>query len=89
VVELYPTPVPYARGMLDGGDGNQLYREEAGNPEGTPALLVHRRFDTARYRLIRFDQRGCGRSTPHASDPGTDLGANTDRKSTRLNSSHP
>jgi len=80
---------PYEHGMLDVGDGNQIYWETLGNPEGKPALMVHggpgsgcstrsrRAFDPGRYRAVLFDQRGCGRSTPHASDPATDMGVNT------------
>lgn len=76
-------------GMLDVGDGNLVYWEERGNPDGKPALIVHggpgggspsgtpKAFDPERYRIILFDQRGCGRSTPHASDPATDMGLNT------------
>ena len=87
--ELYPPIEPYATGMLDVGDGNLVYWEVSGNPAGKPALVVHggpgsgcgtrarRYFDPDRYRIILFDQRGCGRSTPHASDPTTDLRHNT------------
>jgi proline iminopeptidase len=76
---LYPVLEPYRSGILDVGDGHSVYFEECGNPEGEPALLVHggpgggsnptmRRFhDPNHYRIILFDQRGCGRSTPHAS----------------------
>ncbi|MFB6779383.1 prolyl aminopeptidase [Streptomyces sp. NPDC056352] len=76
-------------GMLDVGDANLVYWEERGNPDGKPALIVHggpgsgspsgtpKAFDPERYRIILFDQRGCGRSTPHASDPATDMGLNT------------
>lgn len=89
MVELYPLPEPYADGMLDVGDGNQVHWAESGNPDGLPALLVHggpgsgcpanmgRALDPAKYRVIGFDQRGSGRSTPHASDPATDLSVNT------------
>ncbi|WP_351226276.1 prolyl aminopeptidase [Streptomyces sp. NPDC002133] len=89
MVELYPTIEPYEKGMLDVGDGNLVYWEACGNPDGKPALVVHggpgsgcvpgmrRFFDPDRYRLILFDQRGCGRSTPHASDPATDMRHNT------------
>ncbi|MCC2278757.1 prolyl aminopeptidase [Streptomyces sp. ET3-23] len=78
---LYPPIEPYDSGMLDVGDGNLVYWEVCGNPGGTPALAVHggpgsgctprarQYFDPARYRVVLFDQRGCGRSTPHASDP--------------------
>ncbi|MEV7281752.1 prolyl aminopeptidase [Streptomyces sp. NPDC093111] len=83
-----PVP-PYAEGLLDVGDGNHVYWSAAGNPEGKPALVVHggpgsgsspgsrRLFDPERYRIVQFDQRGCGRSTPHASDPAADLSVNT------------
>lgn len=87
--ELYPPIEPYDRGMLDVGDGNRVYWEVCGNPDGKPAVVVHggpgsgcgpqarRFFDPRRYRVVLFDQRGCGRSTPHASDPATDLRHNT------------
>ncbi|MDP9793998.1 proline iminopeptidase [Catenuloplanes nepalensis] len=87
--DLYPPIEPYASGMLDVGDGNHVYWEACGNPEGKPALVVHggpgsgagegwrRPFDPERYRVVLFDQRGCGRSTPHAADPGTDMRHNT------------
>ncbi len=89
MVELYPPIEPYDRGMLDTGDGNLVYWETCGNPDGKPAVLVHggpgqgcspnmrRGFDPDRYLAVLFDQRGCGRSVPHASDPATDLSRNT------------
>lgn len=76
---LYPDIEPYAQGRLDVGDGHQVYWELCGNPEGKPAVFLHggpgggcspahrRLFDPARYKILLFDQRGCGRSTPHAS----------------------
>ncbi len=85
----YPELEPYASGMLDTGDGNRLYWETSGNPAGKPALLLHggpgsgstpgarRYFDPAAYRISQFDQRNCGGSTPHASDPSTSLASNT------------
>jgi len=85
----YPAIEPYEHGMLDVGDSNLVYWEACGNPDGKPALVVHggpgsgcsvgqrRSFDPARYRIILFDQRGCGRSRPHASDPATDMRYNT------------
>src|SRR5450755_4771015 len=85
----YPPIEPYDHGMLDTGDGNLVYWEACGNPDGKPALVVHggpgsgcstgprRGFDPDRYRLVLFDQRGCGRSTPHASDPAADMSRNT------------
>lgn len=86
---LYPPIEPYDCGMLDAGDGNRIYWETCGNPGGKPALFVHggpgwgsapvrrQNFDPERYRIVLFDQRGCGRSTPHASDPATDMNLNT------------
>jgi proline iminopeptidase len=76
---LYPVIEPYAQARMKVGGGHEIYYEECGNPRGKPVLIVHggpgggtngtmRRFhDPARYRIIMFDQRGCGRSTPHAS----------------------
>jgi proline iminopeptidase len=86
---LYPPIEPYDSGMLDVGDGNHVYFEVGGNRRGKPALFVHggpgwasapvRRqvFDPERYRFVLFDQRGCGRSRPHASDPAADMTVNT------------
>ena len=86
---LYPPIEPYDQGMLDVGNGNLVHWETCGNPEGKPALVVHggpgsgcsarmrQAFDPDRYRAVLFDQRGCGRSTPHASDPTTDMSHNT------------
>lgn len=76
---LYPPIEPYKSGHLDVGDGHSLYWELCGNPEGKPAVFLHggpgagcspdhrRLFDPERYNILLFDQRGCGRSTPHAS----------------------
>jgi proline iminopeptidase len=76
---LYPPIESYDSGYLDVGDGHRLYWELCGNPKGKPAVFLHggpgggctrdhrRLFDPARYNLLLFDQRGCGRSTPHAS----------------------
>ena len=87
--DLYPPCEPYDAGMLDVGDGHSLYWETSGSPSGRPALVLHggpgsgssptarRYFDPDVYRIVLFDQRGCGRSTPHASAPGTDLSTNT------------
>ncbi len=86
---LYPSIEPYETGELIAGEGNRLYWEQSGNPDGKPVVFLHggpgagtsawqrRFFDPERYRIILFDQRGCGRSTPHASDPSADLRHNT------------
>jgi proline iminopeptidase len=89
MTELYPPIEPYDSGLLDVGDGNRMYWEACGNPAGKPAVMVHggpgqgcvprmrQMFDPGRYRAVLFDQRGCGRSAPHASDPATSLRHNT------------
>lgn len=76
---LYPPIEPYQHGLLDVGDGHRVYWELCGNPDGVPAVFLHggpgggcgpahrRVFDPKRYKALLFDQRGCGRSTPHAS----------------------
>ncbi len=76
---LYPPIEPYRRDRLVVSGGHQIYYEESGNRNGKPVLIVHggpgggsnptmRRYhDPARHRIIMLDQRGCGRSTPHAS----------------------
>lgn len=81
---FYPEIQPYVRHTLAMDASHQLYVEESGNPEGIPVVFLHggpgagcepfqrRFFDPARYRIVLFDQRGCGRSTPHA-----ELGGNT------------
>ena len=86
---IYPASEPYDHGWLDVGDGHRVYWETCGQPAGKPALVVHggpgsgctpwqrRLFDPERYRIVLFDQRGCGRSTPHAGQPVVDLSANT------------
>jgi proline iminopeptidase len=87
--ELYPAAEPYDSGRLDVGDGHQVYWETVGNPDGIPAVFLHggpgggasanhaRHFDPGAYRVVLFDQRGCGRSTPAASDASADLTTNT------------
>lgn len=86
---LFPEIEPYDRGTLDAGEGHRVYWETCGNPAGKPAVVLHggpgsgcapwhrRLFDPAAYRVVLFDQRGCGRSTPHAGEPSADLAANT------------
>jgi len=85
----YPEIEPYDSGLLAVGDGHEIYWETSGNPAGKPAIFLHggpgggakptnrQLFDPERYRIVVFDQRGCGRSLPHASDPDADLSANT------------
>ena len=89
MADLYPPIEPYDHGRLDVGGGHQIYWEAYGNPAGKPAVVLHggpgsgctpgarRYFDPRAYRIILFDQRGAGRSTPHASSPGIDLSTNT------------
>jgi proline iminopeptidase len=73
---LFPATPPLDHGMLDVGDGHRLYFERCGNPDGLPVLFLHggpgsgcsprhrQLFDPARFHVVLFDQRGCGRSTP-------------------------
>ena len=86
---LYPPITPYDSGMLDVGDGNRIHWELSGNPTGKPVVFLHggpgggtnanhrRLFDPEKYRILLFDQRNCGRSTPHASGMEVDLSTNT------------
>ncbi|HBB84813.1 MAG TPA: prolyl aminopeptidase [Sulfitobacter sp.] len=76
---LYPPVEPFDQRMLSVGQGHQVYVEQCGNPDGIPVVVLHggpgggcspamrRYFDPKVYRVVLFDQRGCGRSTPHAS----------------------
>jgi proline iminopeptidase len=76
---FYPEIEPYDHGMLDVGDGHRIYWELCGNPQGKPVVFLHggpgagctptqrRLFDPDKYRILLFDQRGCGRSSPYAS----------------------
>ncbi len=75
--DFYPEIAPYQHELLNVGDGHQIYIEQSGNPDGQPVLFIHggpgagcstndrRFFDPAVYRIVLFDQRGCGRSLPH------------------------
>lgn len=75
---MYPAIEPFARERVAVGDGHELYVERCGNPDGTPVVFLHggpgsgceawhrRFFDPERYHVVLFDQRGSGRSTPHA-----------------------
>jgi proline iminopeptidase len=85
----FPPIEPFENGMLDVGDGHQIYWECCGNPTGKPALFLHggpgtgcsigqrRFFDPNAYRAVLFDQRGSGRSLLLASQSGSDLASNT------------
>ncbi|MCI5087187.1 MAG: prolyl aminopeptidase [Rhodovulum sp.] len=76
---LFAPSDPFDQRMLDVGDGHSIYVEQCGNPNGIPVVVLHggpgggcspamrRYFDPHEFRVILFDQRGCGRSTPHAS----------------------
>lgn len=76
---LYPQIEPFDQRMMDVGDGHRVYVEQCGHPSGLPVIVLHggpgggcspamrRYFDPSVYRIILFDQRGCGRSRPHAS----------------------
>lgn len=78
--KLYPPIAPYSSGYLPVGDGHQIYWEQSGNPEGVPVFVLHggpgagagpqhrQFFDPAHYRIVIFDQRGCGRSEPLAAE---------------------
>ena len=89
MAERYPAVAPYDSGILEVGDAHTLYWETVGNPSGTPAVYLHggpgsgytpgarRHFDPDAYRAVLFDQRGCGRSRPLASEPDADLSTNT------------
>ncbi|MBY4038924.1 prolyl aminopeptidase [Rhodococcus fascians] len=85
---LYPGIEPVETGHLDVGEAQRIYWEISGNPDGEPVVFVHggpggatnplqrRYFDPQVYRIVLFDQRGCGLSTPHIAD-GADLSVNT------------
>ncbi|PPK98168.1 proline iminopeptidase [Kineococcus xinjiangensis] len=85
----FPVSQPCETGRLPVGDGHVLHWEQHGNPRGRPALALHggpgsgagpwmtTLFDPGAHRLVLHDQRGCGRSTPHAGEPGVDLSTNT------------
>ena len=75
---LYPPIEPFEHGMLKVSDIHTIYYEVCGNPDGAPVFVIHggpgggcqdsyrQYFDPAVYKIVLFDQRGCGRSTPHA-----------------------
>ena len=76
---LYPPIDPFDQRVIDVGDGHRIYVEQCGNPQGEPVVVLHggpgggcspamrRYFDPSHYRIVLFDQRGCGRSRPHAA----------------------
>lgn len=86
---LYPPIEPYDSGTLIVGDGQRIAWEVSGNPKGKPVVFLHggpgsgvsawqrQFFDPEKYRIVLFDQRGCGKSTPHVSAPDADLRFNT------------
>ncbi|MFI6522702.1 prolyl aminopeptidase [Spirillospora sp. NPDC050679] len=87
---LYPPIEPHDSGLLSvGGNGDEIYWEVCGDPGGKPVVFLHggpgggsspvhrRLFDPQAYRIVLFDQRNCGRSRPHASEPDADLSENT------------
>jgi proline iminopeptidase len=89
MAERYPEIEPSESGLLAVGDGHELYWEVVGDPAGTPAVYLHggpgsgcvpgqrRSFDPSAYRVVLFDQRGCGRSRPLADSAAADLSTNT------------
>jgi len=86
---MFPPIEPFATGYLPVSDGNEIYWEACGSPIGKPALHLHggpgggimtghrRRYDPDRFMTIAFEQRGCGRSRPLATDPSMPLSTNT------------
>jgi proline iminopeptidase len=85
----HPEIQPYDHGLLDAGADDLVYWETCGNPSGMAAIVLHggpgsgctswqrQLFDPETYRIVLFDQRNCGRSVPHASQPDIDLSDNT------------
>ena len=77
--DLFPEIEPYATGFMPTGGVHEIYYEECGNPQGMPVVVLHggpggavnpgmrRYFDPSKYRIVLFDQRGCGNSRPNAS----------------------
>jgi len=88
-IPTYPISETTAEAMFDVGDGHVIHWEVAGEPGGVPVVLLHggpgsgstpnhrKMFDPTVYRIVQFDQRNCGQSTPFAGDPEVDFSANT------------
>ncbi len=89
-MDAYPSIEPFDAGLLSVADGNEIYWEASGNPDGTPAIYLHggpgsglgsggyrRHFDPQRYLIVGIDQRGCGRSRPLATEALVELRRNT------------
>lgn len=86
---MFPPIEPFKTGWLRVADGNEIYWEASGNPEGKAALYLHggpgggiktgyrRHFDPERFLIVSFEQRGCGRSRPLVTDPSANLSTNT------------
>ena len=86
---MFPSIEPFASGWLPVGEGNSLYWETSGNPDGVPAIRLHggpgsglssgyrRDFDPDLFLIVGLDQRGCGRSRPLATDDLTEIASNT------------
>ena len=86
---MFPSIEPFNTGWLRVADGNELYWEASGNPEGKAALYLHggpgggimtgyrRHFDPDSFLIVSFEQRGCGRSRPLVTEPSADLAGNT------------
>src|SRR5687768_554891 len=86
---MFPPVEPFKTGWLRLADGNEIYWEASGNPQGKAALYLHggpgggimtgyrRHFDPDKFLIVSFEQRGCGRSRPLVTDPGADLATNT------------
>jgi proline iminopeptidase len=88
VPDRHPLAEPYDSGLLDVGGGHRVYWDVRGRAHGKPALVVHggpgapsegmtRLLDPSAYRIVVLHQRNCGRSTPSAAAPSTDLSTNT------------
>ena len=89
MANLFPEVEPYCSDLLEVGDGHRIHWDCSGNPSGKAAVYLHggpgsgctnaarRYFDPDVYRILLFDQRGCGRSRPLASEPNVDLRSNT------------